>query len=109
MQTGATMKRLILQFMLWALAVAATGVMVWCVHLYANHGSVSFRCGLLGTTNDPYLDGSGRIFQRGTWHHGIGTRTWGETYGIKVCRIYVSMGVKHVNLRLTPREAGEDD
>ena len=103
------MKRLFVQLMLCALAVAVTGMAVWCVQPYANHNSDNFRCGLLGRANDPYLDGSGRTFQRCTWHIGIGTRTWGETYGFKVHRIYVSMEVKHTNLRLTPKEAREHE
>lgn len=103
------MKRLLLQIMLCALAAAFTGMAVWCVQLYAHHGSVRFRCGLLATAKEQYLDGSGRILQRCSWHLGVGTRTWGETYGFKVYRIYISMEVKHVNLRLTPREAREDD
>jgi hypothetical protein len=75
----------------------------------SDHSSVIFRCGLLGRANDPYLDGSGRTFQRCTWHLGVGTRTWGETYGFKVRRVYVSMQVKHINPRLTAREAREDE
>jgi hypothetical protein len=103
------MKRRFLESMLCALAVAVTGMAVWCVQPCANRSSVRFRCGLLGRVNNPYLDGSDRTFQRCTWHLGIGTRTWGETYGVKVRRIYVSMEVKHVNLRLTPKEAREDE
>lgn len=103
------MKRLFLLIMLYALAVAVTGMGVWCVQLYAHHGSVSFRYVLLGTGNEQYLDGSGRTFQRCAWHLGVGTRTWGETYGVKVVRACVSVEVTHLNPRLTPREAREDE
>ena len=103
------MKRRFLQSMLCALAVAVTGMAVWCIQPRAKRSSIHFRCGLLGKANDPYFDGSGRTFQRCAWHLGIGTRTWGETYGFKVRRIYASMEVKHTNPRLTPREAREDE
>lgn len=91
-----------------ALAVAVTVMVVFCVPLHANHGSISFRCGMLATPNDPYLDNSNRLFQQCSWHLGIGTRTWGETYGIKMRRVYVSMGVRHTNPSITPSEAGEN-
>jgi hypothetical protein len=103
------MKRLFVQLMLCALAVAVTGMAVWRVQPWANRSSARFRCGLLGRANDPYLDDSGKTFQRCTWHIGIGTRTWGETYDFKLRRVYVSMQVTHVNPRLTPREAREDE
>lgn len=99
------LKRLSLQLLACALTVA---VVVFCVSLYANHGSISFRCGMLATASEPYLDNSNRLFQQCSWHLGIGTRTWGETYGIKVRRVYVSMYVTHINPFLTPGEAGED-
>jgi hypothetical protein len=74
---------------LWycSLAVAVTVMVVFCVPLYANHGSISFRCGTLATASEPYLDNSNRFFQRCSWHLGIGTRTWGETCGIKACML----------------------
>jgi hypothetical protein len=95
--------------MVCALAVAITGMALCCSQLYAKHGSVAFRCGILATANDQYLDNSGRMFQECSWHLGIGTRTWGETYGLKVRRVYVTMEIKHINPRLTPSEAREDE
>ena len=89
------------------LAALVSTVAGWCVVLYANHGSLYFRCGLLPTANDEYLDGSHRTFQQCTWHLGNSTRTWGATYGFKVCRGYVSMEVKHVNPKRTAEEEGE--
>ncbi len=91
-----------------ALAVAVPVMVVFCVRLYANQGSISVRCGMLATANEPYLDNPNRLFQKVSWHLGIGTRTWGETYGIKVRRVYLSVQVTHTNPRLTPSEAGED-
>jgi hypothetical protein len=89
--------------------VAVTVMVVFCVPLYANHGSISFRCGTLATASEPYLDNSNRFFQRCSWHLGIGTRTWGETCGIKVRRAYVSVYVTPTNPRLSPSEAGGED
>ena len=103
------MKQLALRVLVCAVAVGLTGAAVSCLLLYANHGSVSVRCGLLATATDLYLDGSGRTFQKCSWHLGIGTRTWGETYGFKVRRVYVSLGVRHINPRLSPGEAREDE
>src|SRR5690242_1867994 len=71
------MKRLPVQLMPCTLAALVSTVAGWCVVLYANHGSLYFRCGLLPTANDEYLDGSHRTFQQCTWHLGNSTRTWG--------------------------------
>jgi hypothetical protein len=90
------------------LAMLIAGMVLWLLVLHHSHGSVSFRCGLLSTANDPYLDGSGRVFQQVSWHLGNATRTRGETYGLKIHRCYLSMQVTHLNPRVTPAEAGED-
>ncbi len=90
-----------------AAAVLAAAVRV--VALYANHGSLAFQLGRLPTANDQYLDGTGRVFQTGSWHLGNATRTWGETYGVKIGRCYVTMEVTHINPLVTAREAREDD
>ena len=100
---GAVQRKL-LKFMVCGVAVA-----VRLVALYANHGSLEFRCGRLPAANDPYLDGTGRVFQTVSWHLGNATRTWGETYGVKIGRCYVSMGVTHINPLITVRAAREDD
>jgi len=89
-----------------ALAVTVT-LMLCCVPLAASQGSISFQFGMLATPTAPYLDGSNRWFQQGRWHLGKGTRTWGETYGIKVWRIYASVGVQHTDASITPSEAEE--
>jgi hypothetical protein len=104
---GSSVKRLSLQVMVCALAVAVMGVLGWGVSLYANHGSIGFWWGMSGTANDVYLDGSNRMFQKGGWHLGNGTRTWGETYGLKAGRFYLTMGVTHTNPSITPDEANE--
>jgi hypothetical protein len=94
--------------MAFALAVAVAVIaMVCCVPDSANHASISFGCGILATANDLYLDGSHNCFQQGSYHLGKGTRTWGEVYGIKVWRVYLSLGVKHTDPSVTPEEAEE--
>jgi len=103
------MKRLFQKPLACLLALVIAGVAVWRSLHYGDHGSFGFRCGLLAAANDPYLDGSGKVFQKGSWHLGNGTRTWGETYGLKVHRLYVSMKVGHTNPRITPREAREEE
>jgi len=91
------------------LAVAMSGTLIWCGVLYHDHGCLGFRGGLLATYSDPYLDGSGKPFQRCSWHLGNGTRTWGETYGVKLGRLFLSMEVRHTNPRIIPDEAGESE
>ena len=71
------------------------------------HNSISFMGGFLPASHDQYLDGSGRVFQKGTWHLGNATRTWGETCGIKIGRGYVGLQVTHVNPNQTPEAANE--
>ena len=51
---------------------------------------------------------SAATFQSGSWHFGNGTRTWGETYGIKLGRLYLGIEVKHTNPRISVTEAGDD-
>ncbi len=88
--------------------VVATAMIAWILFARA-HTSVGFRCGLLPAKNDPYLDGSGRALQNCDWHLGNGKRTWGETYGLKLKRVYVSVDVTHTNPNVTVVEAGEDN
>jgi len=91
----------------WTLALALLVLLILGVALYANHGSIGFWCGMSATASDEYLDGSNRMFQQGGWHLGNGTRTWGETYGLKVGRFYLTMGVTHTNPSITADEANE--
>lgn len=93
----------------FALAVAVAVMGACCVVLFGNDGPLHLWEGILAHASDQYLDGSGRAFQKGSWHLGNGTRTWGETYGFKVGRFYMSMSVKHVNTTVTPTEAREDE
>ncbi len=79
------------------------------VLLSASYSSLHPRCGLLPSRQDPFLDNSGRCFQKVSWHLGNARRTWGETYGFKLGRVYVTLGVKHINPRVTFKEADEDD
>jgi len=90
-----------------SLAVALSWSLIWCSLLYHNHGCLGFRCGLLATASDPYLDGFRKPYQKCSWHLGNGTRTWGETYGLEFYRLYISMEVRHTNPRITPDEARE--
>ena len=89
--------------------LALSGALVWCALLYHSHGSLRFRGGLLASTSDPYLDGSRKLFQKCSWHLGHGTRTWGNTYGVKVNRLYLSMEVRHTNPRISADEAREKE
>jgi hypothetical protein len=89
--------------------LAVVGITAWCVLFLGNHGPLSLWCGRLSSANDPYLDGSGDVFQKGNWHFCNATRTWGETYGVKLNRFYLSLSVKHINPLVSPKEAREDD
>lgn len=91
------------------LAVALSWALISCSVLYRSHGSLGIRCGLLATASDPYLDGYRKLFQECSWHIGNATRTWGETYGLKLRRLYVSLEVRHCNPLITPDEAGEKE
>jgi hypothetical protein len=101
------MKRRLLHILAATLGVLVTAVAVWVGVLYANHGSLSFHRGSLAA-NDQFLDGSGDMFQRCSWHLGNATRTWGETYGVNIFRGYVTVQVTHRNPQVTPQQASED-
>ena len=103
-----TMKRLSLGPVTFALAMAIAVMGACFVVLFGNDSPLHLWGGLLAKTSDQYLDGSGRAFQKASWHLGNGTRTWGETYGVKVGHFYMSLSVKHVNPSLTPKQAGEE-
>ena len=45
---------------------------------------------LLAAVSDPYLDGSGKVFQKCSWHLGNRTHAWGETYGFKTRRLFAA-------------------
>ncbi len=102
------MKRRSLSIVTGALVLLNGGLAAWMLFPRDSGTSVSFRCGLLATSNDPYLDGSGHVFQQISWHLGNATRTRGETYGVKIHRCYLSVFVKHVNPHVSPAEARED-
>ncbi len=89
------------------LILSLLGVTACLVVLNANHILLAFRCGVLAKTSDEYLGGTGRIFQQISWHVGNATRTWGETYGVKLGRVYVSAEVRHLNPLVKPEDAGE--
>src|SRR6478752_7796167 len=93
---------------LWVLALVLTGIVLkWGVMLSPrDHISISFGTGIL-TKPDDYLDGSNHVFQKGGFHLGNGTHVWGETYGMKVDRFYVTMGVLHTNPKVTAEEAAD--
>jgi hypothetical protein len=101
------MKRKLLHILAAMLGVLVTVVVVWVGVLYANHGSLSFHRGSLAA-HQQFLDGSGDMLQRCTWHLGNGTRTWGETYGVKIFGGYVTVEVTHINPQVTPQQARED-
>ena len=63
---------------------------------------------MLPTSRDEFLDGSGRLFQEGSWHFGNALRTKGETYGVKFGRGYLTVEVTHVDSRYSKVEAREE-
>jgi hypothetical protein len=83
------------------LAVSLFALLVW-------NGKVSLNCGLLRTSREMFLDSSGDIFQRVDWHLGNGTRTRGETYGMKISRAYLTLSVTHIRAGITPAQAREE-
>jgi hypothetical protein len=83
-------------------------VLLLFVRLQKGNISIGFYPGLLPSAQSEYLTSSKSGFQRCTWHMGIGTRTWGTTYGVKFFRAYFSVGVTHTNPEVSPHDAGED-
>ena len=102
-------KGVLLRIMAGVLALALIAAVTWGVDLYANHGSLRLNWGVLPTVRAEFLNGSGQVFQQASWHLGNATRTWGDTYGVKIHRWYVSVQVTHLNPRITPDEAREND
>jgi hypothetical protein len=98
-----------LRTMAGALALGLLLMGLPVVVLYAHHGSLSLNCGLLPTTKDLFLDGSGKTVQTASWHLGDGTRTWGETYGIKINRAFVTLQISHLNPLRSPKAARENE
>jgi hypothetical protein len=90
----------ILIWLLMALRVCFLCASAYLLH--HTHGSIQIWCGLLKSSEDPYLDNPQGFFQSCSWHLGNNRRTWGETYGVKVKRLYISMAVKHTIRRLVP-------
>jgi len=72
------------------------------------HDRLALHCGLLPASNDQFLDNSGHFFQRCSWHLGDGTRTSGETFGIKIRRAYVTLQITNPIGSKTPAEAREE-
>jgi len=99
--------RWLLQVLVTCLIILIVGIFAWCLALYASNGSLHVCCGLLPTAKDEYLDNSGRVFQSLSWHFGNARRTWGETYGLKISRAYLSVQVTHVNPSISGEEANE--
>ncbi len=73
------MNRRVLNIAVSGLVMLLAGWVLWLLVVRDSRSSVSFRCGVLSKANDPYLDGSGHVLQRVSWHLGNATRTWGET------------------------------
>jgi hypothetical protein len=103
------MKRITMMGMGCLLAVAVSWTLILCSALYHSHGSLSIRCGLLATASDSYLDDSRKVFQKCSWHIGNATRTWGETYGLRLRRLYLSLEVSHTNPLFTPDATSENE
>jgi hypothetical protein len=102
------MTRRLLQFFVATSVLLLIAAAVWFFALYSKQGSLSFGCGMLATSKDQFLDGSGRIVHQCSWHFGNGLRTWGETYGLKFGRCYLTVYVTHIDSRWTKTEAAEE-
>jgi hypothetical protein len=100
------MKKQALRVIAYGLTAFVIGVMCLVANQFIN-GSLSLWYGVLPSPKDQYLDGSGRMFQKGSWHLGNATRTWGETYGIKFDRFYLTLSVKHINSSVSEKDAHE--
>jgi hypothetical protein len=95
--------------MVFASALAAAGMLAWSARLYCQKGSLHLYWGMLPNAKSSFLDGSNGLFQHCSWHLGNGTRTWGETYGIRFRRPYLNVEVKHLNPNIHPAEARDED
>jgi hypothetical protein len=102
------MKRRFVQLITGTCALVVMGMALWIFALYSREGSISFQFGMLPTSKDQFLDGSGRMLQEVSWHFSKGLRTRGETYGLKFGRGYLAMQVTHVDSRCTKMEAREE-
>ena len=87
----------------------AAGVLAWSARLRCENSSLHLHWGMLPNAKSPFLDGSNGWFQRCSWHLGNGTRTWGETFGVKIRRAYLDVEVVHLNPIIGPAEAREED
>lgn len=92
-----------------ALGALLLCVSVWVATVYSRHGRLRFDCGILPSANDPFLDGSGAVLQRTSWHLGDGTRTSGDTFGVKIRSCFLSLQITRVNPRRSAKEAGEEE
>jgi hypothetical protein len=101
-------RKRLLQCFAGSLLAAVAGVTVWAAWLYADHGSLLVRCGTVPPGKTVINDSQG-MFQEISWHFGNGLRTWGRTYAVQVGEAYVSLQVTHVNSKVTPEEAREDE
>ncbi len=70
------------------------------------NNSLGFRSGWLAP-GDSYLDNSGRIFQKGSYHLGNGLRTTGRTFGVKLGHWYLTLWLTRVNSTVSQIEAKE--
>ena len=93
---------------LWVFLVGCGGAAILLASVNSNT-SFYLDAGVLASSTDEYLDGTGHVFQRGSWHLGNALRTRGLTYGIKLNRHYLTFCVKHINPRVSPKEANESD
>ena len=102
------MTRRFVPFSAVTFALLLLGVALWVFALYTRQGSIFFHFGMLPTSKDEFLDGSGRTFQQGSWHFGNALRTWGETYDAKFGPGYLTLEVTHIASRYTKAEAKEE-
>ena len=77
------------------MALLSVALIVACVPAHFGVGGCDFttRSGLLD--QDCFLDCSRSIFQSVSWHIGDATKCWGDTYGLKVGKLFWSVSVMH--------------
>jgi len=68
-------------------------ILATCLIMAFARGSLSLHFGLLPTSSDSFLDGSGRVYQTIDWHTAEGEH--GRTYGLKLSRAYASVQISH--------------
>jgi hypothetical protein len=78
-----------------AMALLSIALIIVCVPAHFGVGDCTFTTcsGLLNGTD--FLDGSTSVFQSISWHMADATKCWGDTYGLKIGKLFWSLSVMH--------------